>query len=52
MKNNLTNRQQEILDFIEDFIQKRGYPPTYREIGDEHGINSTNGVRVTLAALE
>jgi repressor LexA len=52
MKKILTNRQQEILDFIEDFIQKRGYPPTLREIGNEFGISSTNGVRVNLAALE
>ena len=52
MKKILTNRQQEILDFIEDSIQKRGYPPTLREIGNEFGISSTNGVRVHLAALE
>lgn len=52
MKKILTKRQQEILDFIESFIQKRGYPPTLREIGNEFGISSTNGVRVNLAALE
>ena len=52
MKKLLTKRQQEILDFIEEFIGKRGYPPTLREIGNEFGISSTNGVRVNLAALE
>ena len=52
MKKLLTKRQQDILDFIEDFLQKRGYPPTLREIGNEFGISSTNGVRVNLAALE
>jgi len=52
MKRVLTKRQQQILDFIESFIQKRGYPPTLRDIGDEFGIKSTNGVRVNLAALE
>ena len=52
MKRTLTKRQQEILNFIEDFIQKRGYPPTLREIGNEFGISSTNGVRVNLAALD
>lgn len=52
MKKILTKRQQEILDFIESFQQKRGYPPTLREIGNEFGIKSTNGVRVNLAALE
>lgn len=52
MKKILTKRQQDILDFIEDFAQRRGYPPTLREIGNEFGIKSTNGVRVNLAALE
>ena len=52
MKKILTQRQQAILDFIEDFSNKRGYPPTLREIGNEFGISSTNGVRVNLAALE
>jgi repressor LexA len=52
MKKILTKRQQEILDFIESFLHKRGYPPTLREIGNEFGISSTNGVRVNLAALE
>jgi len=52
MKKILTKRQQEILDFIEEFLDRRGYPPTLREIGNEFGISSTNGVRVNLAALE
>ena len=52
MKRTLTKRQQDILDFIESFIQERGYPPTLREIGNQFGISSTNGVRVNLAALE
>lgn len=52
MKRMLTKRQQEILDYIEEFTDKRGYPPTLREIGNAFGISSTNGVRVNLAALE
>ncbi|MFC1552914.1 transcriptional repressor LexA [Candidatus Latescibacterota bacterium] len=52
MKKVLTNRQQDILDFIESFQKERGYPPTLRDIGNEFGIKSTNGVRVNLAALE
>jgi repressor LexA len=52
MKLTLTTRQQDILDFIETFSQERGYPPTLREIGNQFGISSTNGVRVNLAALE
>jgi len=48
----LTERQQEILDFISASIQERGYPPTLREIGLHFGIRSTNGVNDHLRALE
>lgn len=48
----LTRRQQEILDFITRRIQEQGYPPTIREIGEEMGIRSTNGVNDHLKALE
>ncbi|MEW6753485.1 MAG: transcriptional repressor LexA [Candidatus Latescibacterota bacterium] len=48
----LTARQQAIYDYISRTIRGRGAPPTIREIMDEFGISSTNGVRTTLAALE
>ena len=48
----LTERQQAIYDFIANAIRSRGAPPTIREIMDVFKINSTNGVRTTLAALE
>ena len=35
----LTPRQREILDFIQDFTGKQGYPPTVREIGRHFGID-------------
>jgi repressor LexA len=52
MKNNITDRQQEIYTFIRSVIDKRGIPPTMREIGEKFGIRSTNGVEGHLAALE
>ncbi len=48
----LTNRQQQILDYISGSITDRGYPPTIREIGRHMGIKSTNGVNDHLKALE
>ncbi|MBV72108.1 MAG: repressor LexA [Myxococcales bacterium] len=48
----LTNRQQEILEFITASLDERGYPPTIREIGTQMGIKSTNGVNDHLKALE
>jgi SOS-response transcriptional repressor LexA len=48
----LTLRQFAILDFIRACIQRRGYPPSIREIGEKFGIASTNGVSDHLWALE
>jgi repressor LexA len=52
MSDLLTDRQQQILDFISSSITERGYPPTLREIGEHFGIRSTNGVNDHLKALE
>src|SRR6202049_2647293 len=47
----LTDRQREIYEFIRERIERRGYPPTVREIGDGFGIKSPNGVMCHLNAL-
>jgi repressor LexA len=51
MKLELTERQQEILDFIQEFIQSKGYPPSFREIGKHFNIASTFGVKRHIDAL-
>lgn len=51
MKKQLTERQEEILTFIQQFQQENGYPPTLREIGKRFGISSTFGVKRHLEAL-
>ena len=48
----LTERQQQVLHYIRQSINERGYPPTLREIGAHMGIRSTNGVNDHLRALE
>ncbi len=48
----LTDRQKEVLRFICETSEERGYPPTIREIGEEMEIRSTNGVNDHLKALE
>lgn len=48
----MTDRQKEVLDFIRDKIDNRGYGPTVREIGEYFEINSPNGVMCHLKALE
>ncbi len=51
MKKQLTDRQEEILSFIEKFLESNGYPPTLREIGKKFEISSTFGVKRHLDAL-
>ncbi len=51
-RDGLTDRQKEVLEFIQRSIDGRGYPPTLREIGEHMGIRSTNGVNDHLKALE
>lgn len=48
----LTQRQLDVYEFIRDKIQNRGYGPTVREIGEQFGIKSPNGVMCHLKALE
>ena len=48
----LTQRQQQVFNFIEEKIEEWGYPPTIREIGEHLGIRSTNGVADHLKALK
>jgi repressor LexA len=48
----LTQRQQEVYDFVSELIRSRGYGPTVREIAEEFGISSPNGVVCHLRALE
>ena len=51
MKKELTDRQNEILTFIKDYLKENGYPPTLREIGKGFQISSTFGVKRHLDAL-
>ena len=48
----LTWRQRKILHAIRDSVQKRGYPPSMREIAQAVGLISTSSVSYQLAILE
>jgi repressor LexA len=48
----LTDRQQEIWEFLVRYVEARGYPPTVREIGQEVGLASPSTVHAHLANLE
>ncbi|MBL8776257.1 MAG: transcriptional repressor LexA [Acidimicrobiales bacterium] len=48
----LTERQRQILDFIEAQMRERGYPPSVREIGEAVGLTSPSTVHSHLATLQ
>ena len=48
----LTARQQEIWNFLVEYVDRHGYPPTVREIGEHVGLASPSTVHAHLANLE
>ena len=48
----LTLRQRRILDYIRDTVERRGYPPTVREIGEAVGLVSPSSVAYQMGVLE
>jgi repressor LexA len=50
-KTQLTDRQEEILNFINSYREINGFPPTIREIAKQFGMSSTFGVKKHLDAL-
>jgi repressor LexA len=52
MAKELTPRQRQILHFILQHIETRGYPPTVREIGEAVNLSSSSTVHAHLRSLE
>ncbi len=48
----LTERQQQIWNYLVEYVDRHGYPPTVREIGEEVGLASPSTVHAHLANLE
>jgi repressor LexA len=48
----LTDKQEKIYNFIRRHIETKGFPPAIRDICDEFGISSPNGVMCHLKALQ
>ncbi len=47
----ITARQQEILTFIQQTVEQKGYPPSLREIAGHFGMVGTRGAFKHVAAL-
>ena len=48
----LTPRQRKVLEVIRSAVERKGYPPSMREIGEAVGLTSSSSVSHQLAALE
>ena len=51
-KSRLSRRQQQILEFIRESVESRGFPPSIREIGEAVGLSSSSTVHSHLRSLE
>lgn len=51
-KSRLSRRQQQILEFIRESVEARGFPPSIREIGEAVGLSSSSTVHSHLRSLE
>lgn len=52
VREGLTRRQRQVLEFIALRIRERGYPPSVREIGEAIGLSSSSTVHGHLNRLE
>ena len=48
----VTERQRAILEYLHEYVDEHGYPPTVREIGEAVGLRSPSTVHAHLAQLE
>lgn len=48
----ITKRQRQVYDFLQDFIQRNGYSPSFEEIGDGLGLSSLATVHKHISNLE
>jgi repressor LexA len=52
MAEHLSERQSRIIEFLGEYMEEHGYPPSIREIGAAAGISSTSVVSYNLKRLE
>ena len=52
MTRGLTPRQSQVLEFITDYLESRGYPPTVREVAAHFGFRSPRAAHDHMKALQ
>jgi repressor LexA len=51
-RNELTPTQEKVFDFLKDFLGRKGFPPTLREIASQFGLRGPKAPQKTLNILE
>jgi len=51
-KKGLTPVQEKVFNFLKDHLQKKGFPPTLREIASQFGLQGPKAPQKTLSILE
>ncbi len=51
-RNELTPTQEKVFEFLKNFLQEKGFPPTLREIASHFGLRGPKGPQKTLSILE
>ncbi len=51
-RNELTPTQEKVFEFLKNFLQEKGFPPTLREIASRFGLKGPKGPQKTLSILE
>lgn len=52
MTKGLTSRQKQVLDFINAFLTRNGFPPTVREVAENFGFKSPRAAHDHMKALQ
>jgi hypothetical protein len=48
----LTQRQADVLDYIREYTDRQGYPPSFRELADDCKLGSPSGAHRMILTLE
>lgn len=51
-KSKMTKRQKDVLTAIEEYVEEKGYSPSYRELSEMLGINSASTISTHLEQLK
>ena len=52
MEKDLTTTQEKVLNFLKNYLRKKGFPPTLREIASHFGLKGPKAPQKTIAILE